>query len=94
MVEDGKRLFVDKNANGDLTDDGPPIRPSNVRSLDASRWDLNYLLDAITPANGLRHTHFDLRRWNYGDKEEGNGEARKRFPPACAVLEGRASALP
>ena len=28
MVEDGQRLFVDKNANGDLTDDGPPLEPS------------------------------------------------------------------
>ena len=30
MVEDGKRLFVDKNANGDMTDDGPPIEPSKA----------------------------------------------------------------
>jgi hypothetical protein len=73
MVEDGKRLFVDKNANGDLTDDGPPIRPSDVRSMGEGRWDFNYLLDAITPANGSRHTHFDLRRWNYGDKEDSYG---------------------
>ena len=54
MVEDGKRLFVDKNANGDLTDDGPPIEPSNVRDLGANRWDFEYLLDAITPTNGSR----------------------------------------
>jgi hypothetical protein len=73
MVEDGKRLFVDKNANGDLTDDGPPIKPSNVRSVGAEGWDFNYLLDAITPANGSRHTSFDLRRWNYGDKEDRYG---------------------
>jgi ribosomal protein L24 len=39
MVENGRRLFVDKNANGDLTDDGSPIEPSNVRHLDAKRWD-------------------------------------------------------
>src|SRR5580704_11220635 len=56
MVEDGRRLFVDKNANGDLTDDGPPIEPGNVRHLDANRWDFTYKLDAITPANGSRHT--------------------------------------
>src|SRR5437762_14373344 len=49
MVEDGRRLFVDKNANGDLTDDGPPIEPSNVRKMDTNRWDFGYLLDAITP---------------------------------------------
>src|SRR6185295_18384734 len=48
MVEDGKRLFVDKNANGDLTDDGPPIKPSHIRKMDAHRWDFNYVLDAIT----------------------------------------------
>ena len=73
MVEDGKRLFVDKNANGDLTDDGPPIEPSNVRHLDANRWDFEYVLDAITPTNGSRHTSFVLRRWNYEDKEDSYG---------------------
>src|SRR5215469_12791653 len=52
MVEDGKRLFVDKNANGDLTDDGPPIEPSSPRDIGGNRWDFDYLLDAITPANG------------------------------------------
>jgi hypothetical protein len=73
MVEDGKRLFVDKNANGDLTDDGPPIQPSNVRNLGKGQGAFNYLLDTITPANGSRHTGFDLRRWNYGEKEESYG---------------------
>jgi hypothetical protein len=61
MVEDGRHLFIDKNANGDLTDDGPPIQPSNVRNIGAlnsgnERWDFNYLLDAITPADSSRHT--------------------------------------
>jgi hypothetical protein len=73
MVEDGERLFVDKNANGDLTDDGPPLRPKDRRSLGGNRWNFDYLLDAIMPANGSRHTHFDLRRWNYGDKEDSYG---------------------
>jgi hypothetical protein len=73
MVEDGKRLFVDKNANGDLTDDGPPIEPSNVRDLGGNRWDFDYLLDAIMPTNGSKHTHFVLRRWNYNDKEDSYG---------------------
>jgi hypothetical protein len=31
------------------------------------------VLDAITPANGSRHTGFVLRRWNYGDKEDSYG---------------------
>ena len=73
MVEDGKRLFVDRNANGDLTDDGPPIEPGNVRHLDANRWDFEYSLDAITPTIGSRHTSFILRRWNYNDKEDSYG---------------------
>jgi hypothetical protein len=73
MVEDGRRLFIDRNANGDLTDDGPPIEPSNVRRLDANRWDFEYVLDAITPADGTRHTNFVLRRWNYNDKEDSYG---------------------
>ncbi len=73
MVEDGKRLFVDKNANGDLTDDGPPLEPGSVRDLGANRWDFEYVLDAITPTNGSRHTRFVLRRWNYGDKEDSYG---------------------
>jgi hypothetical protein len=67
MVEDGQRLFVDKNANGDLTDDGPPIEPSNVRHLDDKQWDFEYKLDAITPASGSPHTKFVLSRWNYND---------------------------
>jgi len=73
MVEDGKRLFVDKNANGDMTDDGPPIEPSNVRDLGANRWDFEYLVDAITPTNGSRHASFVLRRWNYNEKEDSYG---------------------
>ena len=73
MVEDGKRLFVDKNADGNLTDDGPPIEPSKVRDLGGNRWDFEYSLDAITPTNGSRHTSFVLRRWNYNDKEDEYG---------------------
>jgi hypothetical protein len=73
MVEDGKRLFVDKNANDDLTDDGPPIKPGKIRDIGGNRWDFEYSLDAITPSNGSRHTSFVLRRWNYNDKEDSYG---------------------
>jgi hypothetical protein len=73
MVEDGKRLFVDKNANGDLTDDGPPIEPGKVRRANANQWDFEYVLDALTPANGTRHGNFVLRRRNYNDKEDSYG---------------------
>ena len=73
MIEDGQRLFIDKNANGDLTDDGPPLEPSKVRHLDASRWDFEYSLEAITPSNGSRHTNFVLRRWNYNEERDSYG---------------------
>jgi hypothetical protein len=73
MVEDGQRLFVDKNGNGDMTDDGPPIEPSNARKLDANSWDFEYVVADITPTNGSHHTNFVLRRWNYRDKEDSYG---------------------
>ena len=73
MVEDGKRLFVDKNANGDLTDDGPPIEPGKFRDMGSNGWGFEYLLAAITPTNGSRHTGFVLRRWNFGTKEDSYG---------------------
>ena len=73
MVEDGKRLLVDRNANGDLTDDGPPIEQSDVRRLGTNSWDCNYLLTAITPGDGAFHTAFNLRRWNYGHEEDTYG---------------------
>jgi hypothetical protein len=69
MVEDGNRLFVDKNANGDLTDDGPPIEARHVRHKGASSSDFEYLLEAITLTNGAQHTNFVLRRWNNNEKE-------------------------
>jgi hypothetical protein len=33
LAEDGKELYVDRNANGDLTDDGPSLTLSKVRTL-------------------------------------------------------------
>ena len=57
MVEDGETLHVDKNLNGDLTDDGPPIE----RKASADLCD--YKLDAVGPEKGPKHTEFCLRRW-------------------------------
>lgn len=73
MVEDTRRLWVDKNANGDLTDDGPPLEPGKLRDLGGNRWDFEYSLAAINPANGSRHTDFVLRRWNYNDQADSYG---------------------
>ena len=78
IVEDGRTLFVDRNANGDLTDDGPPLEPTKVRNLgsvagSAPRWDFDYVLDEIKPENGPAQTRFRLARWNYGDEEDSYG---------------------
>lgn len=73
MVEDGKRLYIDKNANGDLTDDGQPIEPSNTRKLGDGSWDFNYLFDGFSVDGGLGFSDFNLRRWNYGGKHDSYG---------------------
>jgi hypothetical protein len=73
LVEDGKLLYVDKNANGDLTDDGPPVAQTHLRHMGPGRYDCDYLVDSITPAGGGRHTELRLARWNYGDKEDRYG---------------------
>jgi hypothetical protein len=64
---------VDKNANGDLTDDGPAATPTGEktwRNGDTNCWSFRYLIDALTPSNGSRHTGFRLGRWNYGDEDD------------------------
>lgn len=73
LVEDGRRLYVDRNGNGDLTDDGPPVEPSNERKLGASRWDFDYLIGELKPGDGSRHTDFRLARWNYDKPQDGYG---------------------
>jgi len=77
LVEDGKTLYVDRNGNGDLTDDGPPLEPTDVRNWkDADgneAGDFNFKLDgAITPPDGPRHTGLSLARWKY-DQPRTNG---------------------
>jgi hypothetical protein len=78
IVEDGRTLYVDRNANGDLTDDGPPLQPTEVRNLGSlrggpKRWDFDYVLDEIKPSMGPAQTKFRLARWNYGEKEDSYG---------------------
>jgi hypothetical protein len=76
MVEDDKTLYVDKNANGDLTDDGPPPTPANLARAKYEKgegFQFHYGLDAIGPADGSKHTDLIVRRWNYGDPEDSYG---------------------
>jgi hypothetical protein len=72
IVKDGRALHVDRNANGDLTDDGPPLQPRKVDERNSRDWD-EYLLDEIRPATGPAQTKFRLARWNYGEKEDSYG---------------------
>lgn len=77
LVEDGRKLYIDQNANSDLTDDGPPLTPTNERVLipggepdKPKSWDFEYVLEKFAPANGPEQTDFKLSRWNYGDSDK------------------------
>lgn len=73
MVEDGDSLWLDKNADSDLTDDGSPLVPAEIRGETDGRLDFSYKLDGFAPPDCGRHTFFELRCWNYGDKEDSYG---------------------
>jgi hypothetical protein len=66
MVEDGRKLYLDRNANGYLTDDGRPLEPTEERQLGAGRWDFDYALEKLGTPDAARVTKFRLARWNYG----------------------------
>lgn len=68
IVEEGRTLYVDRNANGDLTDDGPALPAGRSRT-----GGYEYLLDEIRPVAGPMQTGFRLARWNYGEKEDSYG---------------------
>jgi hypothetical protein len=98
IVEDGKTLYVDKNGNGDLTDDGPPIKPSNVRELGktptgGASWDFDYLLPEIRAADGSRHTAFEGMR-TVTDYRSSSTGARKCMPAGSASGETRRPVRP
>jgi hypothetical protein len=59
MVLDGERLYVDKNCNGDLTDDGPPAEIKGV-GIDPSSFDKI----KVSP-DGRRTVYlFEVTLWN------------------------------
>lgn len=68
MVEDGDRLFLDRNGNGDLTDDGGPM-PLRTDAVGI----LGYSADAITTSEGVQHTKFNMCRWKDGEDQNGYG---------------------
>lgn len=82
LVEDGKRLFVDRNANGDLSDDGEPVPAIDERELttidfatkrpsELNDWD--YEAGEIKTADGERHTGLHIMRWKLGDQPVNHG---------------------
>ena len=63
LVEDGEIIYVDRNANGDLTEKDEAIHPTKKRDLGNYR-DAIYEVGDIVPANGSpKHTDFKLSKY-------------------------------
>jgi hypothetical protein len=58
MVLDGERLYVDKNCNGDLSDDGPPAEIKTERSDPASFDKIK-----VSPDGGRTVYVFEVTLW-------------------------------
>lgn len=68
VVDDGRRIFVDRNANGDLTEAGELIEPAPPRNL-GGLSEIVFTVPNLKPADGSgEHTNFKLTRF-----KEGNG---------------------
>jgi hypothetical protein len=59
LVLDGERLYVDRNANGDLTDDGPPAELKDKKTDPAS-----FEVVTVSPDGGKTAYKFDVTLWN------------------------------
>lgn len=73
LVLDGEDLYVDLNANGDLTEPGERFIPENRRNLgespDGGYRDWEYQLGEVVPAgDAARHTRFEVKAYQLGDK--------------------------
>jgi hypothetical protein len=82
LVEDGPYLFVDRNANSDLTDDGPPVPAIDERELATTDFttkepitlrDCDYEAGKISPGDGSSHTDLKVMRWQFGSKPVQHG---------------------
>lgn len=73
LVHDGDSLYVDRNGNGDLTDDGEKITAEKPK---------------VTPADGSKSYHFDVGEVTIAGKTHKGltvyGESLKRYAPADA----------
>jgi hypothetical protein len=80
LVEDGMSIYIDRNANGDLTDDGPPLQPQKMDKFGSpkgQRWQCEYQIGETGTPGGSRCTDFKLLRWNYVDPEDQFGLSLK-----------------
>lgn len=68
LVEDGQSLYVDRNQNGDLADDGPPLsgKGQNAGSI-------SYDTDVIILTDGSRISKFQMNRWKSGENNNTYG---------------------
>jgi hypothetical protein len=78
LIEDGDTIYVDRNANGDLTDAGESALPSKrsefmsvgVGGIGEEPYrDWDYTLGDLAPSDGSeRHANLELTRYQEGDK--------------------------
>ncbi len=70
LVQDGETLYVDCNANGDLTEAGESFRATNRRDFNGARGyrDWQYEVGDLTPAADTpKHTQFKLTCYQEGE---------------------------
>ncbi len=75
MIKDGERLYVDRNANGDLTEPDESFAPTERREFrtivdgkPAPYRQLKYVVGDLTPAHGARkHTRLEITQYQTGD---------------------------
>jgi len=85
LVEDGERIYVDRNADGDLTGAAEAIEASKVRVANSSYRDKEYAIGTLTPFDNTGpHTDFkitayseDNKQWNYVLKLKVNGKLQQ-----------------
>ncbi len=67
LVEDGETIYVDRNANGDLTEKDEAIHPTKKRDLGNYR-DAKFEIGDIVPTQGSpKHTDFELSKYQTKD---------------------------
>jgi hypothetical protein len=76
MALDGERLYVDRNCNGDLTDDGPPAELKDKASDPAG-----FEIIDVSPDGGRTVYKFDVALWGRPSLRPGGREPRRAVQP-------------